>query len=452
MKKFLALVLASMLILGAVSFAAAEEITLNVWSFTNELEGMITKYYLPKHPEVKINFTIYPTDGGEYTNHVDTLLAADAASADAPDVFTLEAAFVKKYTNSDWTADLKELGFTDEDFAIALPAMREIGQDTRTGVQKGLSWQSTPGSLMYRADLAEKYLGVKSPEEMAEKVKDWDTFMETAEELKEASNGACKMFVGPGDIFNAAKYDRKQGWVVDGKLVIDDSLLDELDLLKTSYEEDLDAKGTAWTETWFAGMNGTNEILCYLLPTWGLHYTLKPNCVPGADGSMSDDEIKKLSDENNGTFGLWRMTQPPVPYSWGGTWIAANAAKVAAADDAKKAAIKDLINFFTLDEDFLYQYAKDSGDFVGSKTVVEKIVAEGGTPNPFLGGQDHYSIFADAAAIASGKTWTEYDETIDRLWNDEATLPYIRGEKTLEDALAGFKAAVSAAFTGISVD
>ena len=199
-------------------------------------------------------------------------------------------------------------------------------------------------------------------------------------------------------------------------------------------------------------MNGTNEILCYLLPTWGLHYTLKPNCVPGADGSMSDDEIKKLSDENNGTFGLWRMTQPPVPYSWGGTWIAANAAKVAAADDAKKAAIKDLINFFTLDEDFLYQYAKDSGDFVGSKTVVEKIVAEGGTPNPFLGGQDHYSIFADAAAIASGKTWTEYDETIDRLWNDEATLPYIRGEKTLEDALAGFKAAVSAAFTGITVD
>ena len=111
-----------------------------------------------------------------------------------------------------------------------------------------------------------------------------------------------------------------------------------------------------------------------------------------------------------------------------------------------------MINFFTLDDDFLYTYAKDSGDFVGSKAVVDKIVAEGGTPNPFLGGQDHYGMFAEAAVIASGKTWTEYDETMDSLWNDEVTLPYIRGEKSLDDALAGFKAAVSARFAGIEVE
>ena len=451
MKKVLALALA-LAMMSICAFAFAEEITLNVWSFTNELQGMIEKYYLPSHPDVKINFTIYPTDGGEYTSHVDTLMAADGNAADAPDIFTLEAAFVKKYTDSDWTADLKEVGFTDEEISAALPAMKEIGMDTRTGAQKGLSWQSTPGSLMYRADLAEKYLGVTSPEEMAEKVADWDTFMETAEELKEASQGACKMFCAPGDIFNAYKYNRENGWVVDGKLCIDDVMLDELDLLKTSFEEDLDAKGTAWTETWFAGMNGTSEILCYFLPTWGLHYTLKPNCVVGGAGDRNDEELAAYSAENGGTFGLWRMTNPPVAYSWGGTWMGANAAKVAAADDAKKAAIKDLIWFFTLNDEFLYTYAHDSGDFVGSKPVVDKIVAEGGTPNPFLGGQDHYGMFAEAAAIASGKTWPPYDETMDRLWNDQATLPYIRGEKTLDEAIAGFKSEVKAAFADLVVE
>ena len=101
MKKILSLVLAVMMLMGMVSFAGAEEeITLNVWSFTNELEGMIEKYYKPSHPNVKINYTIYPTDGGEYTSKVDAIMASAAASDEAPDIFTLEAAFVKKYVNS----------------------------------------------------------------------------------------------------------------------------------------------------------------------------------------------------------------------------------------------------------------------------------------------------------------------------------------------------------------
>ena len=452
MKKVLSLVLAVMLLCAAMPFAMAEEeVTLNVWSFTNEFQGMIEKYFAPSHPNIKFNFTLYPTDGGEYTSHVDTLLAADATAEDAPDIFTLEAAFVKKYVNSDWTADLKDLGFTDDDFATCIPAMLQIGQNP-DGVQKGLAWQSTPGALMYRADLAEKYLGVTTPEEFQEKVADWDAFLETAEELKEASDGACKMFCATGDIWNAYQYNRSQGWVVDGKLVIDDVLYDFLDLVKTAEEEDLYAKGMAWQETWFAGMNGTNEIMCYLLPTWGLHYTLKPNCVPGADGSMSDEELQKLSDENGGTYGLWRMVAGPVGYSWGGTWVGANAAKVAAADDAKKAAIKEVIRFFTLDPDFLYTYAKDSGDFVSNNAVVDRIVEEGGTPNPFLGGQDHYSIFAQAANLANASTMTDYDEAMNKLWDDNVTQPYIKGEVDLDTAIANFKAAVSAQFEGIEVE
>lgn len=388
MKKVLSLVLAAMLLLGCMSVAGAEEkVTLRVWSFTNELEGMIEKYYKPAHPNVDIEYVIYPTDGGEYTSKVDNIMAAAAASDEAPDIFTLEAAFVKKYTNSNWTANLLDLGFTEEDFATCIPAMLQIGQDNATGVQKGLAWQSTPGALMYRASYAEQYLNVKTPEEFQEKVADWDTFMETAEELNEASEGAVKMFCATGDIWNAYQYNRSQGWVVDGKLVIDDVLYDYLDMLKVAEEDNLYAKGSAWSETWFAGMK--SGVLCYLLPTWGLHYTLKPNCAEGADSSMSDDEIAAKSAETNGSFGDWRMVAGPVGYSWGGTWVGANAAKVAAADDAKKAAMKEFIRFFTLDEEFLYSYAKDSGDFVSNNTVVDKIVAEGGTPNAFLGGQLH---------------------------------------------------------------
>ncbi|MBR4081401.1 MAG: extracellular solute-binding protein, partial [Clostridia bacterium] len=128
MKKILALVLAAMMLMSCMSFAAAEEkIVLNVWSFTNELETMIEKYYKPTHPNVEIKYTLYPTDGGEYTSKVDAIMASAATSDEAPDIFTLEAAFVKKYVNSDVTADLAKVGITEADVAAAIPVMKQIG-------------------------------------------------------------------------------------------------------------------------------------------------------------------------------------------------------------------------------------------------------------------------------------------------------------------------------------
>ncbi|MBQ9251204.1 MAG: hypothetical protein IJ188_01035 [Clostridia bacterium] len=453
MKKVLSLVLALALVLGCMSFASADDakIKLVVWSFTNELQGMIEKYYLPDHPELDIQFEIYPTDGNAYTTKVDNLLATTPDSDEAPDIFTLEAAFVKHYVESDWTGDLKTVGFTDEELSTAFPVMAQIGQNA-AGVQKGLSWQSTPGALMYRASLAEKYLGVTTPEEFQEKVADWDTFLETAEELKEASEGAAKMVTGSGDIWNAYQYQRSEPWVVDGKLVIDDELLDFEELCKTLEQDDLTQKGGAWTETWFAGMQGVNETLVYLLPTWGLHYTLKPNCAPGASGDLTEEELQKVSEENNGTYGDWRMVEGPTAYSWGGTWMGINAAKAEKADDAKKAAIHDLIYFFSLNEDWLLTYAHDSGDFVGSATAVEKYLAEGEHPNPFLGGQDHYAIFAKGAALANGSLMSEYDDTINSLFSDYVTTPYTKGEKDLDTAIDEFKAAVAAQITTITVE
>ncbi|MBP3428455.1 MAG: hypothetical protein J6M47_09370, partial [Clostridia bacterium] len=168
--------------------------------------------------------------------------------------------------------------------------------------------------------------------------------------------------------------------------------------------------------------------------------------------TMNDEEMKAACEKDGGTYGDWRMVAGPVGYSWGGTWIGANAAKVDAMDEATKAAVKDFILFFTMSEDFLYPYAKASGDFVGSNAVVDKILAEGGTPNPFLGGQDHYSIFAEAANLANGAIMTDYDEKMNSLWSDFVTTPYSKGEVELDAAIAEFKAQVKAQFPELVVE
>ena len=105
-----------------------------------------------------------------------------------------------------------------------------------------------------------------------------------------------------------------------------------------------------------------------------------------------------------------------------------------------------------MSEEFLYQYAKDSGDFVGNNAIVDKILAEGGTPNPFLGGQDHYSIFAEAANLANGSIMTDYDEKMNSLWSDYVTTPYSKGEMDLDAAIAEFKAQVAAQFPELVIE
>jgi len=456
MKKVLSLVLALALVLGVMSFAAAddEKVELKMYSFTNELQGVIDKYFLPAHPEVIItadDWTIIPTDGDQYLTKVDTLMGSSPDSEEAPDVFAIEAGFVKHYIDSPFTAPLADVGFTDADYEGALDVMLKAGQDSN-GVQKGLAWQATPGALFYRASLAEKYLGVKTPEEFQAKVADWDTFVETARELYTASEGACKMITGSGDLWNVYQYQRTEPWVVDGKLTIDDELLDYEELCKTMYDEGLTQKAGAWGEVWFAGMQGAVETMCFFLPTWGLHYTLKPNCVAGGGDAANDEELAKLSEEKGGTFGDWRMVQGPTPYSWGGTWIGVNPAKLATASEAKKKAIYDLIKFVTLDQDFLYQYAQDSGDFVGNRAVVDKYLADGEKPNPFLGGQDHYKLFADYVSLTNVDILNYYDNTINNAWSNFVTTPYESGEKTLEEALQAFKDEVAASITDITVE
>ena len=436
MKKLAALILAMMLVMSSASlaFASEEKINLVVWSFTDELEGILNTYYKPAHPEVEITYVLYSTEEF-FQTAFPTMMAATPGSAEAPDVFALEADYAKEWINSDHTAALTDIGFTEDEMAASVPSVVDFGRDP-DGVAKALSWQSTPGALFYRASLAKEYLDADTPEEFQEMVSDWDTFFETAEEVNDASEGKTKLFNSIGDIYKPFFYQREAGWVQDGKLVIDPAMLELAEYAKMAKEDGLYNLGEQWQETWFAGMK-TDVTMAYFLPTWGLHYTLKPN-----SGGEKPGE---------GTYGDWRMVAGPVGYSWGGTWLAANATKVAAASEAKKAAIKELINYITLDYDFLKQYAKESGDFVSNIQVAKDVVAEGGTPNDFLGGQDHYAAFAESSMLISDST-TGYDGVMNGLFQNFVLNPYLNGEIEMDDAIENFKNEVRAAYSDIVVE
>lgn len=410
MKRIIVLVIVFLAIAAPCIFGQ----TLNVWSFTDEVEGLVRNYYMRAFPNVRINYSFTPTD--QFENRLDPVLAAGRG---APDVFALEAAFVRKYVESGLLLDLTDIYERNRNKLLSYPV--EIG--SFNGRVYALSWQAAPGAFFYRRSIARKYFGTDDPARIQELVKDFATFMQTAERLRQASNGQAVILASRGDLFNVFIDGRSRPWVVNGRLVIDPVMIQYMEVSKQFHENGYDAKVGQWGDGWFRAMrdeevapNGRPyEAFGYFLPTWGLHYVLKPNAER--------------------TSGDWAMVAGPAAYRWGGTWLAAwrNTPNAAAA--------KHLIEWLTTNDGFLEQYARDSGDVVSNTRVLDRVA-----PNfsePFLNGQNHYAAFAAMARNVDGRLLQGTDQTINGIFG-EAVTAYVMGEMTRDEAIADFRAQVAA--------
>ena len=415
MKKFLAaLCMVSLLLLSFVGCNKGDALV--VWSFTDEVGNMINNYYLKAFPDVKVRYAI--TIQEQYENRLDPVLRAGRG---APDVIVMEAAFVRKYIESGELLDITDIYERNKD--KILPYTVEVG--TYNGRVYGLSWQATPGAFFYRRSFAQKYLGTDDPEVVQTYFSDVEKFIETAGLLHQRSDGKCVAVASRGDIFQFMFATRELPWVIDDLLHVDPNMGRYKDIAKMLYMNRWEGRVGQWSEGWFAGMqdslrdeNGNLlEVFGYFLPTWGLHYVLKTNTPQ--------------------TSGDWAMIPGPVPYRWGGTWIGA----WRATDKPDEA--KHLIEFLTTNDEFLTQWALDTGDFVSNMKVVNSI--KDNFSEPFLGGQNHYAAFAERAPYIDGSLLQGTDRGIEDYWH-EAVTAYVLDEKTKEQALADFRAQVLSIF------
>ena len=412
MKKALVIV-GVVLILLSVSSCGKSGGTV-IWSFTDEVEGLINNYFKVDNPDFKFTYVYTPTD--QFESRLDPVLSVGKG---VPDVFALEAAFVRKYVEGGQLLDITDVYERNKAKLLAYPV--EVG--TYNGRVYGMSWQACPGAMFYRRSLARKYLGSDDPATVQTFFTDLNKFMQTAELLKQRSNGACVVVSSRGDLYNVFLGARKNPWVVNGKLEIDPAMDRYMDMSKAINDNRYDARVGQWSGGWFEGMrdelvdpNGRKyEAFSYFLPTWGLHYVLKTNTTR-ADGSS--------------TAGDWAMIPGPAAYRWGGTWL--GAWKGTKNPDAAK----QLIEYIATDDSFLERYALASGDMVGNLNVVNKI--KDTFSEPFLGGQNHYAAFAEMAKSVDGKLVQGTDQAIESIFAEQVTA-FVEGEKTKAQALADFR-------------
>ena len=432
MKKILALVLAAVMVFGMMSVTAMADskITVNLWSFTDEIPGMMTKY-LEAHPEMaekyEVNTTIIATTDGAYQPALDAALANGEV-----DLYAAEAAFILKYAQGDaseYAASYADLGI-DVDAALAAADIAQytvdIGTRPSDNALVALGYQATGGVFIYRRSIAKDVWGSDDPEVVAEKIGagsgNWDAFFAAAEELKAKG---YKIVSGTGDVWNVIKTAAPTGWVVDDALNIDPMREEYLDLAKKLKDNDYMNDTTAWQEAWFADMKAESKVFGFYGPAWLINYTLGPNSGEGESSSKGD----------------WAVCAPNVGFYWGGTYLLAG--KGAAADPVKAEFVKGFIEWVTLDttEDGLqYKWANGLMNENGTKDTVASnvVLAKSNGEVEFLDGQNMFEYFIPANEYAKATNMTQYDSIINDAWG-AAVGQYAAGEVDRDTAIQNFK-------------
>ena len=396
---------------------AEKDLTLVVWSFTDEVEGMIEDNnfgYKRSHPNMAVEYSLTPTD--MFSAKLDS---AFSSGRECPDVFALESFFVRKYIEE----GSKFLLPLDDVYAEIKDKMAEYPMQVGTykGHVYGMAWQICPGAVFYRRSIAKQILGTDDPVEVQKYMSDFTKFRQLTELIDKRSNGSVKTVSSTADLFLAYKASRKNPWVANGKLVIDPAMEDYMEMCKVMHDKGYDGKVGQWSEGWFAGMKdclrderGENiKVFCYFLPTWGLHYVLKTNTWE--------------------TSGDWAMCQGPAKYYWGGTWLAAY------KGTKNPKAAKEMIKYLVSDDKFCKGYAQKTGDTLCNLHTQDAIKDE--YSESFLNGQNHYKEFCKIAKGINGSLTQSTDQAIEELWH-EAVYDYVMGEKSKQDALSQFKSKV----------
>ena len=254
----------------------------------------------------EVHWIINPNQDGVYQDKLDEALGKQgSASADEKiDMFLVEADYALKYVDPDVgvAMPISKLGITEADIANQYDYTLEAvtGPD---GEIRALSYQASPGMLVYRRSIAQAVLGTDDPDTVAKAVADWDTFYETAEQVKAAG---YVMYSSTADTYRVYSNNTSAPWVDGTAVVVDQNMMNWVARSKEDTDNGINNDvGGQWTDEWNKDMGPDSKVFCFFLPAWGLSTCIQPNVK---DTAAAQD---------------WAVCTAPQAFYWGGTWLVA---------------------------------------------------------------------------------------------------------------------------------
>lgn len=411
-----------------------------VWTLAADLE-QFGEHFMEANPGVEIEtVVIAPAD---YPTKVETAILGGATE---PDIIVGEPQMLESMYEADMFANLDELGAKDYEGQI-VDYVWQVGQDSE-GIQRAISYQITPAGFYYRRDIAQEVFGTDDPDEIGKLFADYSTIIETGKTLKEkgyrifASDAETQYFSGDS------------AWVIDGKLNIDQSRYDYMDMAIELYQQDLTAYAAQWAAPWYQAMSGPVPILT-AETQWGtddMNVWDAENFAAATEGMETTEVfafglpawgVLTMRDNVGETSGKWGVCSGPAYGFGGGTFIG-----ISSLSENKDLAW-EYLKFCTLDEDVAdWWIEKSEGDCVSLISALEKHADD---ENPVYGNEKLYKFWLEQAEGIDYSKVTQYDKAIGDAWG--AAISAIKtGEKSREDAINEFYDSVAATYPDLTIE
>ena len=406
----------------AVELPADEGKVLNISAWNEEFKSRLVDHYpgyeeidgtTGKIGDVTVNWLITPNEENAYQNRLDELLLGqESASADEKvDLFLVEADYAVKYTDTDYTLSVTDLGLTADDMKDQYAYTQTVVTDSN-GVIKGTSWQGCPGVMIYRRDIAQEVFGSEEPEDIQPLFDNWDKFVESAATLKDAG---YHVIASCADTFRVYQNNAALPWVDGNKIQVDDNLIKWVEDSKALYEAGYCDTFGQWGEDWNKGFYDDAKVFAYFGPAWLIDFCMAKD----VEGSVANR-------------GGWAATEGPQGFYWGGTWICA----AAGTDNANLVA--DIMKKLTCDPEIMKDIVLQDNDFVNNRAVMEELANDPSYQNEVLGGQNPLKMFCAGADNIDMAKLTAYDQGL--LGDFQTAMgDYINGNySTIDEAMEQF--------------
>ncbi len=378
-------------------------ININLYSPSSEVPGMVDMF-LEANPSLKSKYkvTAYVSSNDNQKYEVLVNAKLSAGNSDAPDIYAAESDYLLNYTKGDMASYAAPYSSFISNFSTKLSSAeimqysQDVGKASNGGIV-AMGYQGSAGVMFYNSIVAKNTFGTDDPSKINSIVGggsgNWSKFYTASSKLKQKGYRAVSSL---GDLWNVVEKTATTPWVTNGKVSIDATRSDFLDLCqKMATNGWVDTTHSPWGSGWFSDMSD-NKVFAFFAPAWMYNYVM----------SMY-------------TTTTWKACQSPVGFWWGGTWLMANKTSIKNAD--KKAFISKFLEWVTLDTStsgLQYKWASGAMNSSGTKDTVVSMAVLKKVNGVFdgMGGQDTYPVFIAAGKSATGKSKCIYDSYLNSEW------------------------------------